>query len=123
MEITRQIVLDAERADVWDALIDPKVRSEWLDDERPIEILTARAGHELTWTWGSPDGDGESTVVIQLEQTDDDRTVLTVTERQAAAASCSVGPGAVDVEAWDRRLLGLELRCVLASHADTLVAV
>ena len=60
-------------------------------------------------------------MTITLEQTDDDRTVLTVTERGAATADCSVAEASIDVGAWDRRLLGLELRCGI--RADVFAGV
>jgi uncharacterized protein YndB with AHSA1/START domain len=121
MEITRTIVLDAERDDVWEALVDPEARSGWLEDDRPIEILTARPGEQLTWRWDEPGAGQTSTVVIRLEETDDDRTILTVTEHRAASASCSLAEAVVEVDVWDRRLLGLELRCLGSARAGVLV--
>jgi hypothetical protein len=58
-----------------------------------------------------------STVTIELESADDGLTRVTVTER-AAAPHCTLS-ASVDVEAWDRRLLGLELRCLAPAGART----
>ena len=121
MEIRRQVVLDADVDEVWQALVDEEIRSEWLDDERSVDVLTADAGRALTWRWAAPDRHGvESTVSIELDTTDDGRTQLTITER-AASAECSLGAATVDVEAWDRRLLGLELRCLVRAATHALV--
>ena len=38
-----------------------------------------------------------------------------------ASASCTLDSAVIDVDAWDRRLLGLELRCVLRAAAPALV--
>ena len=122
MHITREVVLDADRDEVWQALIDRDQRADWLEDDRPLQILHADTGRRLTWRWTAPDVHGvESTVELELEATDDGRTRLTVVERPTAAAACSVDSAVIDVEAWDRRLLGLELRCLVRATAPALV--
>jgi uncharacterized protein YndB with AHSA1/START domain len=122
MHVMRQVVLDADLDEVWNALIDSDERADWLDDDRPLQILHADAGRRLTWRWTAPDAHGvESTVELELEATDDGRTRLTVVERPTAAASCSIESAVIDVEAWDRRLLGLELRCLVRAAAPALV--
>ena len=122
MHITREVVLDADRDEVWNALIDRDQRADWLEDDRPLQILHADAGHRLTWRWTAPDAHGiESTVELELEATEDGRTRLTVVERPTAAASCSIESAVIDVQAWDRRLLGLELRCLVRAAAPALV--
>jgi uncharacterized protein YndB with AHSA1/START domain len=121
MEITRQVLLDASADEVWAELVDEDARADWLGERRAIEILSAEPGRSLRWRWSDPAADrrGEgSTVTIELEETDDGRTQLTVTER-AGASACTLGPATVDVEAWDRRLLGLELRCLARPEALT----
>lgn len=121
--VTREVRLDGDPEEVWQALVDADRRAEWLDDDRPIEVVRVEAGRCIEWRWRTPDAHGvESTVTIELERAADGRTHLTVTERASAAASCSLGAPAVDVAAqWDRRLLGLELRCALAVRAPALV--
>jgi uncharacterized protein YndB with AHSA1/START domain len=122
MHITREVVLDADLDEVWRALIDDELRAEWLGEARPLAILHADEGRTLEWRWASPDAHGiESKVELELRTTDDGRTRLTVTERTTAAADCSLEAPSIDVEAWDRRLLGLELRCM--SRASALVRV
>jgi uncharacterized protein YndB with AHSA1/START domain len=121
MEITRQVLLEADVDEVWLALTDEDARQEWLDDPRPLEVVRARTGEELTWRWDDPDRGTSSVVTLHLEATDDGDTLLTVTETLAAAPACSLDAATVDVDAWDRRLLGLELRCVL--RADALAGV
>lgn len=122
MHVTREVLLDADPDEVWHALVDEAARSEWLDDDRPIEVLHARPGQMVTWRWAAPDDAGvESIVELELTEVDDGRTRLTVTERTTAAASCSIADAAVDVDAWDRRLLGLELRCASRVGSPALV--
>lgn len=122
MQITREVVLDADRDELWQALIDEEARAEWLDDQRPIEVLALQPGQAITWRWCAPDAHGAtSTVAIELETVAGGRTKLTVTERRTAAASCTVGDATVDVDTWDRHLLGLELRCVLRAAAPVAV--
>jgi uncharacterized protein YndB with AHSA1/START domain len=120
MHITREVLLDARPEEIWHALVDETARSEWLDDDRPIEVLHARPGQAVTWRWTAPDAHGvESVVELELTEADDGRTRLTVTERSSAAATCSLGEPTID--GWDRRLLGLELRCALRAGAPSLV--
>jgi uncharacterized protein YndB with AHSA1/START domain len=122
MHITRQVVLDADRDELWHALIDEEARAEWLEDERPIEVVALRPGAAITWRWCAPDRHGTtSTVAIELETIADGRTKLTVTERRTAAPSCTIADATVDVDTWDRHLLGLELRCVLRAAASVAV--
>jgi uncharacterized protein YndB with AHSA1/START domain len=117
--VTRDVLLDGDLEEVWHSLVDAPSRTEWLDDDRPIEIVRAEVGRHLEWRWCTPDHHGvESTVTIELATTDDGRTHLTVTERVSAAANCSLVEPVVEVAAaWDRRLLGLELRCMLGARS------
>lgn len=117
--VRRDVLLDSDLDEVWHALVDAEIRTEWLDDDRPIQIVHADAGRRLEWRWCAPDHHGvESTVTIELAATDDGRTRLTVTERASATANCSLAEAVVDVAAtWDHRLLGLELRCMSGARA------
>ena len=122
MRITREVVLDADLDSVWQALIDDEVRADWLGDDRPLEILRVDHGRALSWQWTAPDAHGvESTVELELDTTDDGRTLLTVVEQPTASARCTIDSAVIDVDAWDQRLLGLELRCVLRAAAPALV--
>jgi uncharacterized protein YndB with AHSA1/START domain len=122
MHITREVVLDADLDEVWNALIDRDQRADWLDDDRPLQILHVDTGRSLTWRWSAPDPHGvESTVDLELEATEDGRTRLTVVERATAATRCTLDQAVIDVDAWDRRLLGLELRCMVRAAAPTIV--
>jgi uncharacterized protein YndB with AHSA1/START domain len=122
MHITREVVLDADLDEVWNALIDRDQRADWLDDDRPLQILHVDTGRSLTWRWSAPDPQGvESTVDLELEATEDGRTRLTVVERATAATRCTLDQAVIDVDAWDRRLLGLELRCMVRATAPALV--
>jgi uncharacterized protein YndB with AHSA1/START domain len=117
--VSRDVLLDSDLDEVWLALVDAEIRAEWLDDDRPIEIVRADTGRRLEWRWCTPDHHGvESTVTIELATTDDGRTHLTVTERASATAHCSLAEAVVDVAAsWDHRLLGLELRCMIGARS------
>ncbi len=122
MHITREVVLDADLDEVWNALIDRDQRADWLDDDRPLQILHADTGRSLTWRWTRPiPTASRARSTSQLEATEDGRTRLTVVERATAAAHCTLDQAVIDVEAWDRRLLGLELRCMVRATAPALV--
>lgn len=106
MEISREVTLDATADEVWALLTDPDELAAWVGEEvRAADVAIGTAG--LAWTW-SPDG-VSSSVELTVVETDDGTTVR-VTERRtgaiAGARACSVG------DAWDDRLLGLELRCL-----------
>lgn len=102
MEVTREITVDAGADDVWPLLSDPDELAAWVGEE--VRTADIRVGDgSLTWTW-SPDG-VESTVELTVVE-EADRTTVRVVERRASARACSIG------DAWDDRLLGLELRCL-----------
>ena len=109
MEVTREITVGADLDEVWRFLADPDELAGWVGEEvRTADVRVGESG--LTWTW-APDG-VESTVELTLVETDAGTTVQ-VTERRptgGARASCSIG------DAWDDRLFGLEVRCLLGSR-------
>jgi uncharacterized protein YndB with AHSA1/START domain len=112
VEIRRDVTLDADLDHVWAQLIDEEARRHWLDDDRPIALLAAEPGRALTWRWLDPDRHGvRSVVTIELEEVDATRTRLVVTERAAGPPS-TLGAAVLDAGAWERRLVGLELRCM-----------
>jgi uncharacterized protein YndB with AHSA1/START domain len=128
--ITRTLTLDAPATAVWDELTDAEALADWLGlvvdgsvtagatgthreagIEREVHFLDVDVARGLSWRWG--EDDDATTVSITLD-TDGDTTTVTVTETRSAAASCSVAEARADgsFDAWDRRLLGLELRTV-----------
>ena len=111
MEVTREITVDADLDEVWRYLSDPDELAGWVGDEvRTADVRVGEAG--ITWTW-SPDG-VESTVELTLVETEAGTTVQ-VTEKRASARACSIG------DAWDDRLFGLEVRCLLGNRNLTRV--
>ncbi len=125
MDVTRQVVLDADVGIVWELLTDERELSGWFGgpvrfDPRPggaasfIEGPVVRhgivdrvdPGRGLGFTWWT-DGGPPSHVTLSLEEVDGG-TRLTVTETidGQASASASLAAGT----AWASRLLGLELR-------------
>lgn len=115
MEITREVTLDAPAADVWEALTDDDVRSDWLEDDadRVTLVDTADPGRLLRWTWWD-DGGAASTVTITLTPTDDGGTHLHVAERLVLPpVTAHVPSGRAEASArehaWDHRILGIEL--------------
>ena len=102
MEITREIELDSRRDDVWALLADRDELASWLGADAALVRDLNTDGDRVTWTW---DSDGfESTVELTVVD-DGASTRVRVVERGAARA-CALG------DAWDDRLLGLELRCL-----------
>ena len=107
MEVTREITVDADADEVWRLLSDPDELAGWVGDE--VRTAAVHVGTDtLTWTW-APDGVA-STVELTLVE-EGERTTVRVTERRAGARACSIG------DAWDDRLLGLELRCLTRTLA------
>jgi uncharacterized protein YndB with AHSA1/START domain len=98
-QVTRSVDLDAEPAQVWDALTDDSLLGEWLAEEVEIEAepggeIVARyadgeerrgevelveEAERLAWSWRR-EGDGPSRVELVLDAVADGRTRLTVTE-------------------------------------------
>ncbi len=106
MEVIREITLDTAADEVWRLLSDPEELAAWVGDE--VRDAAVRTGEGVvSWTW-APDGVA-STVELTLAE-DGGRTTVRVVERRPVATSgaraCSIG------DAWDDRLLGLELRCL-----------
>jgi uncharacterized protein YndB with AHSA1/START domain len=108
MEVTREITLDTAADEVWRLLSDPEELAAWVGDE--VRTAAVRVGDTgLSWTWAP--GGVESTVELTLVE-EGERTTVRVTERRATAGAraCSIG------DAWDDRLLGLELRALCLRH-------
>ena len=118
--VERETVLDADPRDVWEALTDERLLSEWLAEEAeldPVEggdaVFRFEDGEErhgtvvrvdeeraLSFTWGRPD-EPETYVELTLEPAVAG-TRLVVVERAAA-----FGPVAAAGPRWDARLAAL----------------
>jgi uncharacterized protein YndB with AHSA1/START domain len=118
--VTRTVELDAGADDVWDAIADPELRAQWLDDEdaadRTVRVDEVDSGRRLVWTWWRPDGDepDASTVEIAITPRTDGGTRVVVTETPLWAAPATITASASSARRWDYRLIGLELLFVAA---------
>ncbi len=85
--VTRSVDLDAEPAEVWDALTEKALLEEWLADEVEIEaepggeivcryadgeerrgeIELVEEAERLAWSWWREDGEGPSRVELVLD--------------------------------------------------------
>ena len=61
--IRREIVLPADRDEVWDALTDPERLAEWFATEVELDL---RVGGEATFRWGN--GEERRAVVREVEE-------------------------------------------------------
>ncbi len=124
MQVTREILIDADLVEVWHALTDDTTIADWLDEPAARVVLDAEPGHSLTWAWWPDDEHELSTVTFTLAESDDGLTRVTVTEaRVGASRSCTVEAcGSIDgdLDRWSQRLVGLDWRC---SRATRLIAV
>ncbi len=139
--VTRSVDVDADVADVWQAVTDPTERALWLDDPdalaRHVRIDESAPGRRLAWTWWHPGDEGDaSSVSVVLSPADGGGTRVVVTEwlpaatplggtlRAASARAGTTSPTGVAhrspswvrcaCDRWDSRLLGLELLFVAA---------
>jgi uncharacterized protein YndB with AHSA1/START domain len=123
--VERERVIDAPAEEVWEALTDERLLSEWLGDEVELEpceggALAVRTdgeerngsverinhGRELAFTW-SHDGEPPSLVELTLEPAVAG-TRVRVVERAVA------GPVAISGHAWAERLTALTDAVTLA---------
>jgi uncharacterized protein YndB with AHSA1/START domain len=120
-QVQRETVLDAPTGEVWEALTDERLLSEWLADEAELEpvpggrasfrfadgseregtVLRVEEERELAFTWARP-GEPETEVELTLEPLVVG-TRLVVVERVSAGA-----PIALSGAAWGARLAALE---------------
>jgi uncharacterized protein YndB with AHSA1/START domain len=117
-EVVREVELDAGPAEVWKALTEPGLLSEWLADEVEMEpvpgsparfrsgsderegiVLDVEEVHRLAFTW-SRRGEAPSEVELTVDAVGD-RTRLIVVERAL------VGPTQLSSVAWSARLSAL----------------
>jgi uncharacterized protein YndB with AHSA1/START domain len=101
--VTRSVDLDAAPAEVWDALTDEALLTEWLADEVEIEaapggeivcryadgeerrgqVELVEEAERLAWSWWRADSEAPSRVELVLDAVADARTRLTVIETQS----------------------------------------
>jgi uncharacterized protein YndB with AHSA1/START domain len=117
--VKRERLVDARVEEVWEALTDPALLSEWLGDEVELDAfeggeLSVRVGGDerrgtvqrvdaergLAFTWERP-GEAATTVELTLEPAVAG-TRVTVVERASAP-----GPVALSGAVWEMRLGGL----------------
>jgi uncharacterized protein YndB with AHSA1/START domain len=131
MEITREVVLDAPIADVWEMLTDEDELSGWLADSvrfdpRPgaagrfesgddvwlTRVDEVEPGRRLRLAWWPETGGPLSEVTFTIAPDDErtERTRLIVVER--VKGGVSLKGRSAGASPWDDRLLGLELRCL-----------
>lgn len=102
-QVTRSVDLDADPAEVWDALTDEALLAEWLADEVEIEaapggeivcryadgeerrgqVELVEEAERLAWNWWRADSEAPSRVELVLDAVADTRTRLTVIETQS----------------------------------------
>jgi uncharacterized protein YndB with AHSA1/START domain len=124
--VEREAVLDASPDEVWEALTDERLLSEWLADEAeldPVEggdavfrfgdgeerhgtVLRVERERSLAFTWARPD-EPETQVELTIEPAVSGTRVIVV-ERAAP-----MGPAAL-AGAWDARLAALGRAASLA---------
>ena len=118
MEVTREVVVEAEPADVWEALTDPARLEEWfaseveLDpepggsgvfrwengEERQAVVEDVDVGRRFAFRWR---GDGEESVVAISVQPVEAGTRVVVTESATGLQACvAAGEWATALELW-----------------------
>jgi uncharacterized protein YndB with AHSA1/START domain len=124
-EVRREVELDATPEEVWEAMVDDRVLSEWLADEvelEPVEgsparfrsdgeeregtVLRVEEGRRLAFTW-SREGELPSEVELTVDAIAG-RSRVVVVERAI------VGPVGLSGSAWAARLGGLPRALALA---------
>jgi uncharacterized protein YndB with AHSA1/START domain len=112
--IERRMTLPASSDHVWEALVDPEILRDWFDADvewdlvpgggltvteadgssRSGVVKTVTEGNELQFEWW-PEGEEEngSEVTYTLVATDDEETVLTVTERPLQPLDAQMSAG------------------------------
>jgi uncharacterized protein YndB with AHSA1/START domain len=125
-EVKREVELDAGPEEVWEALVDPRLLSEWLADEVEMEpvpgaparfrrgseeregiVLQVDEERRLAFTWSRP-GEAPSEVELTIDAVAG-RTRLVVVERAL------VGPASLSASAWGLRLEGLAASLALVT--------
>ena len=125
LRVERERVIDAPAEDVWEALTDQRLLSQWLGEEVELEpyeggelavrtdgeertgtVERIAEGRELAFTW-SREGDQPSLVRLTLEPSVAG-TRVRVVERAVA------GPVAISGHAWAERLTALADAATLA---------
>ena len=118
--VERETVLEADPAEVWDALTDDSILSDWFAEEASIDpveggevefacddgerrgtVHRAEPERELSFSWSRP-GEGSSMVTFLIEPVETG-TRLVVVERALDA------PMALSASRWTTRLRALDL--------------
>jgi uncharacterized protein YndB with AHSA1/START domain len=119
-QVERETILDAPADEVWEALTDERLLTEWLADEAELEpepggranfrfadgteregtVLRVEEERELAFSWARP-GEPETEVELILEPLVVG-TRLVITERVSATT-----PTALSGSAWGGRLMAL----------------
>jgi uncharacterized protein YndB with AHSA1/START domain len=136
-QVERTVVLDATPEDVWRAVTDEAELAEWFGGEVTLDpepggrgrfdepgaptrhavVEEVDEGRRLVWRWW-PDGGAPATRVALTVDAVPGGTRLTVVEAPLAMrASAGDALLAARGAAWDRRLLALELRCLVPAYA------
>jgi uncharacterized protein YndB with AHSA1/START domain len=76
--VARDITIDGDPDEVWEALTDPELMAEWLGAEREAVLEEAERGERLVFWWWEEDEPG-SRVELRLVAVPDG-TRVTVTE-------------------------------------------
>ena len=130
VRVERTVVLDASADEVWRAVTDDAELAVWFGGDVTLEprpggrgrfdepggatrharVEEVDEGHRLVWRWWTESGEA-SRVELTVDEVADG-TRLTVVEAPVAVVAGS-RIGTARAAAWDRRLLALELRCLL----------
>jgi uncharacterized protein YndB with AHSA1/START domain len=124
-EVRREVKLDARPEEVWEALVDDRLLSEWLADEvelEPVEgsparfrtgaeeregtVLRVEEGRSIAFTW-SRDGDLPSEVELRVD-------AVTGGSRVVVVERAILGPTGLSGHAWGGRLEALAGAMALA---------
>lgn len=132
--VEREIVVGASPEDVWRAVTDDAELSAWFGadvalDARPggagrfdepgaaprhATVETVDEGRRLVWRWWPAGGDGQASRVELTVDRVAGGTRLTVVEVPVASSGTGgASLRAARAAAWERRLLALELRCLV----------
>jgi uncharacterized protein YndB with AHSA1/START domain len=119
VEVTREVVVDAEPGDVWEALTDPERLEEWfaneveLDpepggsgvfrwengEEREALVEDVDVGRRFAFRWRDAEGE-ESVVAISLDTVETGTRIVVTESATGPIASAHAGEWATALELW-----------------------
>jgi uncharacterized protein YndB with AHSA1/START domain len=137
---TRSVDLDVDLDAAWRLVGTAAGLASWLGDDVHVDlapggalrlrdddgttragtVTAVRPGRELAFRWAGP-GDDASAVTIRVDEGDDGRARVTVTEVLASSGGRALACADAGA-AWDARLLGLELGALVATPAFAALA-